>query len=168
MPQVRLVRRYRFSSAHRLDTPLLSPQENRDAFGKCNNPYGHGHNYVLEVFLACRVEPEQGRALSVALLDRFVQDSVLRDLNHRNLNVDVPEFHALVPTTENLAAVIAARLAAAWTLAFPGVPAQVEKVRIWETKNNIFEEVAPATGLGDAANSRSRDAAAPQRKVHTS
>lgn len=142
MPEVRLVRRYRFSAAHRLHTPLLSDAANRATYGKCNNPYGHGHDYVLEVAIRGEVDPATGRLIPLSQLDLFVQETVLKDFATRNLNVEVPEFVSLVPTTENVAAVIARRLASAWPLAFPGLDARFEKVRIWETKNNIFEEAA--------------------------
>lgn len=145
MPEVRLVRRYRFSAAHRLHTPLLSDDANRETYGKCNNPHGHGHNYVLEVAVLGSVSPGIGRYVPLAQLDAFVEETVLRDFATRNLNIQVPEFAALVPTTENVAAVIARRLAQAWPRVFPGHAARFEKVRIWETRNNIFEEAAPAS-----------------------
>lgn len=146
MPEVRLVRRYRFSAAHRLNSPLLSDEVNRETYGKCNNPYGHGHNYVLEVSVLGVIDPAAGRCVPLSLLDTFVEETVLRDFATRNLNVEVPEFAALVPTTENVAAVIARRLAQAWPRHFPAGAGRFEKVRIWETRNNIFEEAAPAPG----------------------
>lgn len=144
MAEIRMVRRYRFSASHRLHTPLLSDAENLSVYGKCNNPYGHGHNYVIEVSVLGQLDVEKGRLLPVSLLDELVRLTVLKDLDHRNLNVEVPEFAAMVPTTENLARVIARRLSLAWKTAFAGSAARFEKVRIWETRNNIFEEFAPA------------------------
>lgn len=143
MPDVRLVRRYRFSAAHRLHTPLLSDAENREVYGKCNNPYGHGHDYTLDVCVREEVDPARGRVVSVDALDQFVESVVLKQFDRRNLNAEVAEFATLVPTTEVLAEVLARRLAAAWPIAFAGHPARFEKLRIWETKRNIFEVVAP-------------------------
>jgi 6-pyruvoyltetrahydropterin/6-carboxytetrahydropterin synthase len=150
MPVLRLVRRYHFSAAHRLHSPLLTDEVNRDTYGKCNNPFGHGHNYVLEVAVRGNLHPVTGQLLPHAQFDGFVRETVLRDFATRNLNVEVPEFLTLVPTTENVAAVIARRLALAWPLHFPGLDARFEKVRIWETRNNIFEEFAPLTD-GDSS-----------------
>lgn len=138
-PLVRLTRRYRFSASHRLHSAGLTDVENRAVYGKCNNPFGHGHDYVIDVTIRGELDPRLGRLMSVDQLDAFVQRTVVGALAHRNLNVDVPEFAALVPTTENLARVTAARLSAAWPLAFPESAALPEKVRIWETKRNIFE-----------------------------
>jgi len=139
-PLVRLTRRYRFSASHRLNSPLLSKEQNDETYGKCNNPYGHGHDYVLDVTVAARVDPLRGRVIAVDTLDAFVRRIVVDPFDRHDLNTEVEEFAALVPTTENLAAVVAARLASAWEIAFatPGAPA-LEKVRIWETRNNIFE-----------------------------
>lgn len=143
MPDLRLVRRFRFSAAHRLHTPLLTDEQNREVYGKCNNPYGHGHDYTLDVCIREQVDPARGRALSVDALDQFVQTVVLKPFDRRNLNAEVAEFATLVPTTEVLAQVLAQRLAAAWAIAFPGQPARFEKLRIWETRRNIFEVLAP-------------------------
>jgi 6-pyruvoyltetrahydropterin/6-carboxytetrahydropterin synthase len=146
MARARVTRRYRFSAAHRLHSPLLPEAANREVYGKCNNPYGHGHDYVLEVSVAGEIDPATGRVMPLALLDQLVQSVILRKLDRRNLNREVEEFATLVPTTENLAAVIARRLALAWGRNLPGQPARVEKVRIHETRNNIFEVRAPQGG----------------------
>lgn len=139
MPQVRVARRYRFSASHRLDTPLLDQARNLDVYGKCNNPYGHGHDYLLEVAVAGETDAATGRLAPVKDLDQFVERVILRVVAHRNLNTEVAEFAALVPTTENLAAVVAARLNAAWAEEFTGCGVRLEMVRIHETKRNIFE-----------------------------
>lgn len=138
-PLVRLTRRYRFSASHRLHAACLTEEENRAVYGKCNNPYGHGHDYVMDVTIRGELDPRLGRLMSVEQLDAFVHRTVVGPLAQRNLNVEVPEFAALVPTTENLAYVAASRLSEAWPLAFPESAALPEKVRIWETKRNIFE-----------------------------
>lgn len=138
-PEVRLGRRYRFSASHRLHTDLLTPERNREVFGKCNNPYGHGHDYVMEVTLTGAVDPVAGRLAPLDMLDHFVRRVWLDQVDRRNLNLDLTEFAAAVPTTENLALVAARRLAQAWPHWFGGRPVRLEKVRIWETPRNIFE-----------------------------
>lgn len=139
MPQVRVTRRYRFSASHRLHTPLLDEARNFEVYGKCNNPYGHGHDYLLEVAITGEPDSATGRLLPLKDLDQFVERVILGAVSHRDLNTDVAEFATLVPTTENLAAVVAARLNAAWPTEFTGGTARLEKVRIHETKRNIFE-----------------------------
>lgn len=143
MPQVTVTRRYRFSASHRLHTPLLDEARNFEVYGKCNNPYGHGHNYLLEVAIAGETSEDIGRLLPLGDLDCFVQRVILKTVDHRDLNTQVEEFATLaptlVPTTENLAAVVAARLAKEWPAAFPASAARLEMVRIHETERNIFE-----------------------------
>jgi 6-pyruvoyltetrahydropterin/6-carboxytetrahydropterin synthase len=144
MPRVRLTRRYRFSSAHRLHSPALSDEANRTIYGKCNNPFGHGHNYVLDVTISGELDENTGRLMPIHRLDDFVHRAIVNPMHLANLNTQIEEFARLVPTTENLASVVLDRLAAAWTLAFPGERATLEKVRIWETRNNIFQLAVPA------------------------
>ena len=143
MPLVTVTRRYRFSASHRLHSPVLSEELNRQVYGKCNNPYGHGHNYTLEVCMSGRLDAATGRLVPLGQLDALVETTILRDVKWRNLNVDVPEFAAVVPTSENLARVIARRLADAWHVAFPTGAVTFERVRIHETKNNFFEAKNP-------------------------
>ena len=127
-----LGRRYSFSASHRLHTPQLSEEENWRVFGKCNNPYGHGHNYVLEVRVSGEVDRATGMIANLADLDGFIEREVLQPLDHKSLNEDVPAFRDTVPTTENLCIEIFRRLKA-----FPN--AKLERVRIQETFNNSFE-----------------------------
>jgi 6-pyruvoyltetrahydropterin/6-carboxytetrahydropterin synthase len=130
---VRLTCRYRFSASHRLDVPALSAEENRRLFGKCNNPYGHGHDYVLDVTVEGSPD-ESGQIAGRRELKQFVEDRILRRLDHRNLNVDVPELLRVTPTTENLAFAIESMLKENWPFR-----AKLAKVRISETDRNIFE-----------------------------
>jgi 6-pyruvoyltetrahydropterin/6-carboxytetrahydropterin synthase len=133
---IRLTRRYRFSASHRLHSPRLNAAENRDTYGKCDNPFGHGHNYTLEVTVAGPVDAKLGRAADVSLLDRTVDATVLRRLDRRNLNAEVAEFAGdIVPTTENLAVFVRQRLLADW----PRELAPLSRLRIFETRNNVFE-----------------------------
>jgi 6-pyruvoyltetrahydropterin/6-carboxytetrahydropterin synthase len=144
---VRLTSRYRFAAAHRLDTPALSPEENRKLYGKCNNPFGHGHDYVVDVTVEGPTGAD-GQVVNRAALDRVVREAVIEQLDHKNLNADVPEFAHAVPTTENLAGVIQARLELAWPL-----PARLVRLRIGETDRNTFvwERPSPAERQGGSA-----------------
>jgi 6-pyruvoyltetrahydropterin/6-carboxytetrahydropterin synthase len=127
-----LTRRYRFAASHRLHNPVFGEQKNRDLYGKCNNPYGHGHNYVVEVTITGPVDEATGMIANLGDLDPFVQREVIEPFDQKYLNEDVPEFQDAVPTTENLAKAIYQRLAK-----FPR--ARVERVLIEETSKNSFE-----------------------------
>jgi 6-pyruvoyltetrahydropterin/6-carboxytetrahydropterin synthase len=135
----RVTRRYQFSASHRLHSASLGEEENRRLYGKCNNPFGHGHNYVLEVSARGPVDENTGRALDTAQLDWLVGREILASLEHSNLNTDVKSFSRLVPTSENLAGEILRRLKDSWAEVFPGEWPRLEKVRIAETPRNIFE-----------------------------
>ncbi len=130
--KVELGRRYRFAAAHRLHSPHLSEAENNRVFGKCNNPHGHGHNYVLEVSFSGDIDPATGMIANLFDLDAFVQRQVLDEFDHRSLNEDVAAFRDRVPTTENLCMEIFRRLKT-----FPN--AKLERIRIEETGKNSFE-----------------------------
>jgi 6-pyruvoyltetrahydropterin/6-carboxytetrahydropterin synthase len=130
--KVTLTRRYSFSASHRLHSSKMSEAENERLYGKCNNPYGHGHNYEVEVTLTGPIDPATGMIANLAELDAFVQQQVLADFDHRYLNEEIPVFKKTVPTTENLCIEIYNRLKA-----FPG--ARLERVRIEETSKNSFE-----------------------------
>ena len=137
----RVTRRYAFSASHRLHSPGFSEAENYRLYGKCNNPYGHGHNYVVEVSARGPLD-ETGRAVDTARLDQLVRAQVLDAFEHRNLNTEVPAFRSVVPTSENLGLEIFRRLQASWAMVFPGEWPKLEKVRIAETPRNIFEVTA--------------------------
>jgi 6-pyruvoyltetrahydropterin/6-carboxytetrahydropterin synthase len=130
--RLELTRRYSFAASHRLHSPLLSPAENQRIYGKCNNPYGHGHNYVAEVTLTGPLDPATGMIAHLGDLDRFVAREVLEPFDHRNLNEDLPVFRDRVPTTENLCIEIFERLRK-----FPG--ARLVRIRLEETGRNSFE-----------------------------
>lgn len=130
---MRLTCRYRFSASHRLDSPELSPERNREIYGKCNNPFGHGHNYTLEVMLEGPVDAS-GQVANREELDCLVRRSVLSVLDHKNLNQDVAAFAGVVPTTENLASLIESLLREHWNLS-----ARLARIRIIETERNTFE-----------------------------
>jgi 6-pyruvoyltetrahydropterin/6-carboxytetrahydropterin synthase len=138
----RVTRRYQFAASHRLHSPKLNETQNRDLYGKCNNPYGHGHNYVLEVSAKGPLDPRAGRAVDTEALDRLVSSAVLEPFEHRNLNVEVDAFRDIVPTSENLGVEIWRRLRTGWSETFPGEWPRLDKIRIAETPRNIFEVTA--------------------------
>jgi 6-pyruvoyltetrahydropterin/6-carboxytetrahydropterin synthase len=125
-------RRYMMSASHRLQTDALTAEENRAAYGKCNNPHGHGHNYVVEVLVGGAVNVETGMVVDLVALDGAVRKHVLDRFDHANLNLD-PMFADRVPTTENLCRGIFGLLKDT----LPG--GQLEHVRVEETENNFFE-----------------------------
>jgi len=125
-------RRYTISASHRLHTDALSAAENRAAYGKCNNPHGHGHNYVVEVLVGGEVDAETGMVVNMAALDEAVRSRVMERFDHANLNLD-PIFANLVPTTENLCRAVFELLDGSVE------PAKVARVRVEETENNFFE-----------------------------
>jgi 6-pyruvoyltetrahydropterin/6-carboxytetrahydropterin synthase len=125
-------RRYTISASHRLHTEALSPEENRATYGKCNNPHGHGHNYVVEVLVCGAVDRETGMVVNLAALDEVVRTQVVERFDHTNLNLD-PYFKNRVPTTENLCRAV-------FGLLKDALPAgELERVRVEETENNSFE-----------------------------
>src|SRR5665213_1052507 len=125
-------RRYMLSASHRLHTDALTAEENRAAFGKCNNPHGHGHNYVVEVLAGGPVNPETGMVVDMAALDETVHKLVVQRFDHKNLNLD-QMFQNRVPTTENLCRTV-------FEILKDALPAgELELVRVEETENNFFE-----------------------------
>jgi 6-pyruvoyltetrahydropterin/6-carboxytetrahydropterin synthase len=130
--KIELGRRYRFAASHRLHTSQLSDEENCRVYGKCDNPFGHGHNYLVEVNVSGEVDPATGMIANLADLDGFVEHQIIEPFDHRNLNEEVAAFRETVPTTENLCVEIFQRLKS-----FP--KAKLERVRIEETGNNSFE-----------------------------
>jgi 6-pyruvoyltetrahydropterin/6-carboxytetrahydropterin synthase len=127
-----LTRRYMFSASHRLHSDSMSEAENAATYGKCNNPYGHGHNYTLEVTVSGPVDESTGMVCNLVDLDVFVQREVLERFDHQNLNTIV-EFARTVPTTENLCIVVYDILQRGFR------HAHLEKVRFEETMMNSFE-----------------------------
>jgi 6-pyruvoyltetrahydropterin/6-carboxytetrahydropterin synthase len=125
-------RRYALSASHRLHSDALSADENQAAYGKCNNPYGHGHNYVVEVLVGGAVDQETGMVINLVDLDRSVHNRVVDRFDHTNLNLD-PLFVNRVPTTENLCRAVFELLDGSL------LPARLAQVRVEETENNFFE-----------------------------
>lgn len=125
-------RRYRISASHRLHADALTPEQNRAAYGKCNNPHGHGHNYTIEIVVGGAVAEDTGMVINLVDVDAVVRTRVLDRFDHTNLNLD-PLFASAVPTTENLCREIFRLLVDG----FPG--AKLDFVRVEETENNFFE-----------------------------
>jgi 6-pyruvoyltetrahydropterin/6-carboxytetrahydropterin synthase len=130
--KISLTRRYRFAASHRLHSPALSEGENERLYGKCNSPYGHGHNYAVEVTITGPVNADTGMIANLGDLDPFVERLVIEPFDQSYLNEDVAEFRSVVPTTENVCREIFRRLRG-----FPS--AGLERVRIEETSKNSFE-----------------------------
>ena len=133
MPIVTATRVLRFNAAHRIHNPALSDEENRELFGKCNNPNGHGHNYRLEVSVRGLVDERTGYVMDLGRLKRIVEAEFVDRVDHRNMNVDVDFMRGINPTAENI-------VLACWrALASHVAPATLTKLRLWETENNYVE-----------------------------
>lgn len=124
---VYLTRKAEFSASHYYHNPALSAEENRRLFGKCNNPLGHGHNYLLEVTVKGQVDARSGFVLDLKELKEILNREVLEAMDHRFLNKEVPEFQEQIPTTENLAITIWKRLEPRFR------KAQLDRVRVYES-----------------------------------
>ena len=137
---VNLTRRYQFAASHRLHSNQLTDAENRATFGKCDNPFGHGHDYEVEVTVRGLVDPRTGRSVDVGALDALAERTILAPFRWRNLNEEVEVFRTqVVPTTENLALEVERRLRESWSTAFPTGKPALENVRIRETDRNICD-----------------------------
>jgi 6-pyruvoyltetrahydropterin/6-carboxytetrahydropterin synthase len=134
MPRVRITRRLHFSAAHRLHREAWSEERNREVFGACSNPNWHGHNYELDVTVSGPVAPETGFVMDLKDLRDLVERRVLADVDHRNLNLDVPWMEGTIPSTENLVVAIWERLADR----LPG-DVLLERLVLWETPRNYVE-----------------------------
>lgn len=137
-PMIRMTESFEFSAAHRLHCPELSEAENQRLFGKCGNPAGHGHNYVLDVTIEGEPDAQSGLLLEEGVFERIVHECVIERFDHRHLNVDCPEFAQLNPSVENIARVI-------FDLLAPHFPApthirpRLARVRVWETPKTSAE-----------------------------
>ena len=126
-----LSRRFRFSASHRLHVDAMSFEANQQTFGKCNNPFGHGHNYIAQVTFSGKIDPDTGMVANLADLDRFAAEHLLPHFDHANLNT-LAVFAQEVPTTENLAVALHGIFA-------PFPHARLENVHVEETTNNSFD-----------------------------
>ena len=137
--KIHLTRRYAFAASHRLHSAQLDEEENRLVYGKCNNPYGHGHNYIVEVAVSGPTDPATGMIANLSDLDAFVDREVIEPYDHKYFNEEIAAFLDLVPTTENICIEIFNRLRH-----FPA--ARLERVRVEETGRNSFEYLGEPGG----------------------
>jgi len=131
--EVTVIRRETFNAAHRLNNPSWDDETNARIFGKCNNPNYHGHNYALEVHLTGPIDPETGYVMDMKILRDLIKEEVTDRFDHRNLNLDVPDFTHLNPTAENIAVVIWNRLHKRLNQTFK------LRIRLYETERNFVE-----------------------------
>jgi 6-pyruvoyltetrahydropterin/6-carboxytetrahydropterin synthase len=130
---MKVCRRTTFNAAHRLFNPEWSDEKNREVFGKCSNPNYHGHNYVLETWVEGDVSPETGYVVDLKVLKEIINNEISERFDHRNLNLDCPEFANLKPSAENISIVI-------YNILRPFIDAKCGlTIRLWETENNIVE-----------------------------
>jgi 6-pyruvoyltetrahydropterin/6-carboxytetrahydropterin synthase len=128
-----VAKRVHFNAAHRLHNPAMSDEWNRTTFGPCNNPNFHGHNYELEVLVEGPIDPATGYVIDVGVLKAIVEDEVVAQLDHRNLNLDVAWFATRLPSAENIAVYC-------WDQIAPRLPAgRLKLIRLWETPRNYVE-----------------------------
>ena len=132
MQTVTVTRRVHFNAAHRLHSRAFSDEENARVFGPCNNPNFHGHNYELDVSVDGQIDQRTGYVADLRVLGQIVTERVVNYLDHKNLNLDIPEFRTLNPTAENLIVVI-------WQLLDGNLPAKLSKLVLWETPRSYVE-----------------------------
>lgn len=133
--KMNITRVYNFSAGHRLHNDELSEAENLELYGKCWNPAGHGHNYIVEVTVEGEPDPKSGMLISLDELDAIVNREVIDRYDHKNLNVDVPELSDKITTCEVVAQVI-------FNILKEKLPVKLARVRLQETPKNIFEVAA--------------------------
>lgn len=130
---MKVCRRVNFNAAHRLFRKDWSDEKNDSVFGKCNNPNFHGHNYILEVWIDGKIDPETGYVIDLKILKKIINTEIVERFDHRNLNLDCPEFKNLIPTAENIILVC-------WNLLRSSLDDRFHlRLKLWETENNIFE-----------------------------
>ena len=130
---MKVCRRVNFNAAHRLHRKDWSDEKNDAVFGKCNNPNFHGHNYIMEVWIEGDIDPETGYVIDLKILKDIIKEEIVERFDHRNLNLDCPEFENLIPTAENIILV-------SWNLLRSKLDEKFKlKLKLWETENNIFE-----------------------------
>jgi len=131
--KVSVFRKEHFNAAHRLHNPHWSAEKNKEVFGLCNNPNYHGHNYELIIQIIGTINPETGYVIDMKDLSTLAQEEILKKFDHKNLNLDVPEFADLNPSAENIAVVIYQKLR-------PKIAAELElKIKLYETERNFVE-----------------------------
>lgn len=131
--KVAVYRKEHFNAAHRLNNPSWDEEKNKKVFGKCNNPNYHGHNYELDVKITGEPVADTGFVIDLKFLSDLVEENILEKLDHKNLNLDVPEFSKLNPTVENIAIVI-------YNILRSKIDDQLDlQIRLYETPRNFAE-----------------------------
>lgn len=138
-----ITRRAEFSASHYYHNPALSKEENQRVFGKCANPHGHGHNYVLEVTVGGEVNPKTGMVLDLKDLKQLLEDEVMLVMDHKFLNKEVPAFSTTIPTTENIAIEV-------WKLLEPKLSlARLHRIRLYETPDLFVDYYGEGDGASE-------------------
>jgi len=133
MATVYVTRKAHFSASHRLYNPAWPDAKNREVFGKCNNPNGHGHNYEIEVTVAGEPPADTGMVIDLKLLADILEEEIVEKVDHKHMNLDVDFFRGVVPTAENMAI-------AFWKILAPKIPAgRLHRLRVYESDNNFVE-----------------------------
>lgn len=127
-----ITRKVEFCASHRLYNPLFSDEKNDEVYGKCNNPNGHGHNYVLEVTVKGRVDPDTGMVMDLKALKTLLDAEIIERVDHKNLNTDVDFLDGVIPTAENI-------VASFWEIIEARLPqgCALHELRLWESDNNL-------------------------------
>jgi len=133
MPRCTITRRVHFSAAHRLSNPRFTDAQNEATFGICNNPNYHGHNYNLDISVEGEIDPVTGYVMDIQRLKEVAEECLVRHLDHKNLNLDVPDFARINPTAENI-------VRWCWQQLAPAIPrGHLCRVVLWETERNVVE-----------------------------
>ncbi len=133
MPKLSVTRRVHFNAAHRLHNPAQSEDWNVRVFGLCANPNYHGHNYEMDVTVGGDIDRDSGYVLDINVLKQLIEEKLLGQLDHKNLNLDVPHFATVIPTAENIAVYC-------WQVLAPAIPAgRLLRIRLWETPRNYVD-----------------------------
>ncbi len=134
MPLLYITRKEHFNAAHQLWNPKISDEDNFTLFGKCANPNFHGHNFDLYVCVKGQPDPDTGLVMDLKKLKVIIREQVIDDLDHQNMNIDVPWLKDKMPSIENIAVAI-------WNRIAPHLPEGValHKITLWETQNNFVE-----------------------------
>lgn len=127
-----LSRKVEFCASHRLHSPALSDEENEQLYGRCNNPNGHGHNYVLEVVITGPIDRKTGMIMDLKALKDLLEEHIIDRVDHKNLNVDVDFLRGVIPTAENI-------VASFWEILEDKLPinCRLYEMKLWETDNNV-------------------------------
>jgi 6-pyruvoyltetrahydropterin/6-carboxytetrahydropterin synthase len=137
---IEITTKYTLAASHRLWNPHWSETQNRDAFGNCSNPHGHGHNYQVEITLRGKPDPTTGHVTDPAQMDETIRRELIEPFDHKNLNVDIPEFADQVPTVENMVKIFWDKLDGKFH------PAELARIAVWETEKTYAEYFGPHAG----------------------